>query len=137
MSNAAENLKMLFAKMDDFVSTKTVVGEPVTMGDVTLIPLIDVSFGMATGVTASKEDESPKKGKDGGAGGIGAKMTPSAVIVINNGTVHLVNVKGDESLTSKLVDMVPGLLAKVSAMFGKKDGDDDGEDFACDLPDVE
>jgi len=130
MATTSENLKMLFSKMDDFVSTKTVVGEPVTMGDVTLIPLIDVSFGMATGVTATKEDESPKsKGKDGGAGGIGAKMTPSAVIVINNGTVHLVNVKGEEGLTGKLVDMVPGLLAKVSAMFGKKDEEEAAEEL--------
>jgi len=122
-SSASENLKMLFSKMDDFVSTKTVVGEPVTMGDVTIIPLVDVSFGMATGVSASKEDEN-KKGKDGGAGGMGAKMTPAAALVIANGTVQLVNIKNQES-TNKLIDMIPGILEKfnLGSFFGKKDKD--------------
>ena len=134
MSTAGENLKMLFSKMDDFVSTKTVIGEPVTMGEVTLIPLIDVSFGMATGVSATKEDETPKsKGKDGGMGGMGAKMTPSAVIVINNGAVHMVSVKSEEGLSGKLADMVPGLISKVSAMFNKKSEDEETEE----LPDAE
>lgn len=120
MNSASESLKMLFTKMDDYVSTKTVVGEPVTMGDVTIVPLVDVSFGMATGVTASTEEET-KKGKDGGAGGMGAKITPAAVLVIHNGTVQLVNVKNQES-TNKLIDMIPGILEKFS--FFKKDKDD-------------
>ena len=129
-SSAGESLKMLFSKMDEYVSTKTVVGEPVTMGDVTIIPLVDVSFGMATGVSASKEKEDPKgKDKDGGAGGMGAKMSPSAVVVVSNGTVQLVNIKNQES-TSKLIDMIPGILEKlnISALFGKKDRKDDGEE---------
>jgi len=110
MSNAQENLKMLFSKMEDFVSTKTVVGEPIVMGETTIVPLVDVSVGMATGVSASKEDES-KKGKDGGAGGMGAKMTPSAVLVITGGSVQLVSLKNQES-TNKLIDMIPGILDK-------------------------
>ena len=127
-SSASENLKMLISKMDDFVSTKTVVGEPVTMGDVTIVPLVDVSFGMATGVTASKEDD-PKKGKDGGAGGMGAKMTPAAILVITNGTVQLVNVKNQESV-NKMIDMIPGILEKfnLGSLFGKKDKDKDDTD---------
>ena len=128
MSNSAsESIKMLFAKMEEFVSTKTVVGEPVTMGDVTLIPLVDVSFGMATGVTASKEKEDPKgKDKDGGAGGMGAKMTPSAVIVISNGSVQLVNIKNQESV-NKVLDMIPGILEKLNlgSLFSKKEKEDD------------
>ena len=128
MSNSAsENLRMLFSKMDDFVSTKTVVGEPVTMGDVTIVPLVDVSFGMATGVSASKEDEA-KKDKDGGAGGMGAKMTPAAVLVITNGTVQLVNVKNQESV-NKIIDMIPGIIEKfkLGSLFGKKDKDKDND----------
>jgi len=127
-STANENLQLLFSKMEDFVSTKTVVGEPVVMGDVTLIPLVDVSFGMATGVTASKEkDDEPKgKAKDGGAGGMGAKMTPSAVIVINKGSVQLVNVKNQESV-NKVIDMIPGILEKLNlgSLFKKKDKEEE------------
>lgn len=132
MSNSAsENLQMLFSKMEDFVSTKTVIGEPVVMGDVTLIPLVDVSFGMATGVTASKEKEEEPKGKakDGGAGGMGAKMTPSAVIVINKGAVQLVNVKNQESV-NKVLDMIPGIVDKLNlgSLFGKKNKEEETPD---------
>lgn len=104
-----ESLEVLFSKMDEFVSTKTVVGEPIAMGDVTIIPLVDVSFGMATGVGSTK-DEDPK-GKNAGAGGMGAKMSPSAVIVVSNGTAQLVNVKSQDSV-NKLVDLIPGILQK-------------------------
>jgi len=127
-STASENLKMLFSKMEDFVSTKTVIGDPVVMGDITLIPLVDVSFGMATGVSATKEKEEEPKGKakDGGAGGMGAKMTPSAVIIINNGSVQLVNVKNQESV-NKIIDMIPGILEKfnLGSLFSKKNKEED------------
>ena len=115
-NNTSESLKVLFSKMDEFVSTKTVVGEPIIVGDTIIIPLVDVSFGMATGVTESKEE--PLKGKDGGAGGMGAKMTPSAVVVINNGNVQLINLKNQEG-SGKLIDMIPGILEKVTAYFKK------------------
>jgi len=126
MSNPQENLKMLFAKMEDFVSTKTVVGEPIVMGETTIVPLVDVSVGMATGVSASKEDEA-KKGKDGGAGGMGAKMTPSAVLVVTNGNAQLISLKNQES-TNKLIDMIPGVLDRLGLLekFGlKKDKAED------------
>lgn len=124
MSTAKESLQMLFSKMEDFISTKTVVGEPVTLGDITIIPLVDISFGVATGVSTSKESENSKD-QDGGAGGLGAKMTPTALLVINNGTVQLVNVKNQES-TNKLIDMIPGILEKFNLFgFGKKDEEEE------------
>ena len=39
-------VESLFAGMDSFLSTKTVVGEAVTIGDTTLLPLVDVTFGV-------------------------------------------------------------------------------------------
>jgi len=132
MSNStSESLRVLFSKMDEFVNTKTVVGDPIVMGDTTIIPLVDVSFGMATGISATKEDDPKGKGKDGGAGGMGAKMTPSAVVVITNGTVQLVNVKNQESM-GKIIDMIPGIVSKFSSLFGKKDNDEEGLDLPGD-----
>ena len=117
-NNISENIKTLFSKMEEFVTTKTVVGEPVVMGEVTLIPLVDVTFGMGTGLSSVGAD----KDKDAGGGALGAKMSPSAVIVISKGTVQLVNVKSQESV-SKLIDMVPGILSKfnLGSLFSKKD----------------
>ena len=121
-SSATENIRMLFEKMEEFITTKTVVGEPVYLGDIVLIPLVDVMFGMGAGLGSSDDENGGSKKEGGGGGGIGAKMTPSAVVVIINGTVQLVNVKSQNS-TNKLIDMIPGLLSKfdLSSLFNKKD----------------
>ena len=118
MSKVKDNLQELFSKLEEFVSTKTVVGEPVHIGDVILIPMVDVSFGMGTAMVANtEEDESKKGGRDGGGGALGAKMTPSAVVVISGGTVQLVNIKNQESV-NKVLDMIPGILSKFNLDLG-------------------
>jgi uncharacterized spore protein YtfJ len=120
MSSANENLKILFGKMEEFVSTKTVVGEAVHVGDVILVPLVDVTFGMGTGGGGGTE----KQG--GGGGGVGAKMTPSAVIAVVKGDVKLVSVKPQEGV-SKFLDMVPGILEKLNIGGKKKKSEDENE----------
>lgn len=114
MSSLNTSLETLFSKMDGFVSSKTVVGEAMQLGDITVIPLVDVSFGVGAG--ASEKSDDNKKGDTCG-GGLGAKISPSAVIVIKESGIQLVNVKNDNSV-NKLIDMVPGILDKLS--FGKK-----------------
>ena len=42
---------------------------------------------------------------------MGGKMSPSAVLVIQNGTTKLVNVKNQDGLT-KILDMVPDFVNK-------------------------
>ncbi|MCL2527183.1 MAG: sporulation protein [Defluviitaleaceae bacterium] len=122
MSKVKENLQDLFSKLEGHVSTKTVVGEPVHIGDIILIPLVDVSMGMGTAMV----DQTA--GKDGGGGAFGAKMTPSAMVVINGGTVQLVNIKNQESV-NKVLDMIPGILSKfnLGSLFNKKEEEPDIE----------
>ncbi len=102
------NLDSLFSKMENFISTKTVVGEPITVGDITMLPLIDVSVGVGAGASGNK-GEKDNKGRN--LGGLGAKITPSAILVVQNGTVQLVNVKNTGNM-DKLLNMVPGILSK-------------------------
>lgn len=92
----------LFQGMDKFLTTKTVVGDPTTIGDTIILPLVDVSFGVAAGAFASDQ-------KNNGAGGLGGKMTASAVLVIKDGQIRLVNVKNQDTVT-KILDMVPDLV---------------------------
>lgn len=92
----------LFQGMDKFLTTKTVVGEPTTIGDTIILPLVDVSFGVAAGAFSSEQ-------KNNGAGGLGGKMTASAVLVIKDNQIRLVNVKNQDTVT-KVLDMVPDLI---------------------------
>ena len=99
-------VESLLKGMDTVLSTKTVVGDATTVGDTIILPLVDVSFGVGAG--AGSNDQ---KGSNSGAGGLGGKMTPSAVLVINKGSVKLVNIKNQDTVT-KILDMLPDLVDK-------------------------
>ena len=106
----------LFKGMDGFLSAKTVVGEPVTVNDTIILPLVVVSFGVAAG--AGNNDN-----KNKAAGGMGGKMSPSAVLVIHDGITRLVNVKNQDSV-SKIIDMIPDIIDKIKSFKdGKKNPD--------------
>lgn len=96
----------LLQGMDTVLSTKTVVGEATTVGDTIILPLVDVTFGVGAGAGNSSQ-----KGSASGAGGLGGKMTPSAVLVIQNGSVKLVNIKNQDTVT-KILDILPDLVDK-------------------------
>ena len=125
------NMVKMFEQMEGFVSSKTVVGEPMKAGDTTIIPLVDVSFGMAGGSTDDKNKNDEKS-----LGGLGAKIKPSAVLVITNGNVQLVNIKHQDSV-NKLIDMIPSITNKLdlgSLLGGKKKKTGEAKD--ADKPDI-
>ena len=99
-------VESLLRGMNGVLSTKTVVGEATKIGDTIILPLVDVTFGVGAG-----SGSNTNKGSGTGAGGIGGKMTPSAVLVIQNGSVKLVNVKNQDTVT-KVLDMVPDMVDK-------------------------
>ena len=107
MENFQNTVGSLFKGMENFITTKTVVGDAITEGDTIILPLVDVSFGVAA--TAKTEEK-----KNNGGGGMGGKISPSAVLVIQNGTTKLVNVKNQDSVT-KILDMVPDFVNKFAA----------------------
>jgi len=127
MTELNSNIANMFSQMESFISTKTVVGEPIICGNTTIIPLVDVTFGMGGGSGGGSGYDSVIKEKQketgGGSGiGVGAKIKPSAVIVIENGTASLVNIKQQDSV-NKLIDMIPGIASKLifDKLFKKKD----------------
>lgn len=116
MSNLNSNFESLFGKMENFVSTKTVVGEAATFGDVTVIPFVEVAFGVGAGSSSSNAE---KDNKESGMGGLGAKIKPSAVMVIQNGNVQMISVN-NQSAVDKLVNLAPGVLSKLNFSSGVK-----------------
>lgn len=110
----------LMRGMEGALSAKTVVGEPTIVGDMTIIPLVDVSFGMGAGAGMNGSRSSSN-----GGGGIGGKMTPSAVLIVNkNGTTKLVNIKNQDTVT-KILDMIPDLVDRFAPK--KEEGLSDAE----------
>lgn len=106
-NNFSSVMTSLLKGVDSVLSAKTVVGEPITIGDTIIVPLVDVSFGLGAG--AGNQDK-----KSSGGGGVGGKMSPSAILVIKDGKIKLVNVKQQDSVT-KILDMVPDLVDKFTS----------------------
>ena len=117
-----QTVESLFKGMDSFITTKTVVGDAIHINDTIILPLADVSFGVAAG--AFTQDK-----KNNGAGGLGGKIQPSAVLVIKDGNTKLVNVKNQDGLT-KILDMVPGFVDKFTASKDKEAKGKDGAEQA-------
>ena len=110
----------LMQGVDGFLSSKTVVGEPVTIGETIIIPLVDVSFGMGAGSFNGEK-------KRNCGGGIGGKISPCAVLVIQNGVTRMVSVKDNDHI-SKLLDMIPDYVDKFMKHVQEKQ---DPEGFAA------
>jgi len=98
--------------MDGFISSKTVVGEPIYMENTILLPLVDVTFGMGAGAFIGEK-------KKNSGGGVGAKMSPSAVLVIQDGVTRMVSVKNQDGIT-KLLDMLPDFVNQFMKRMDKR-----------------
>ena len=111
-------VETLFGGMDGFINSKTVVGDAISFGDTIIVPLVDVTFGVGAGAFSQPQ-------KNNGGGGMGARLTPSSVLVINGDKIRLVNIRNQDGIT-KILDMVPDIVDKVTDKFAKK-GDIDPE----------
>ena len=124
-----DTVSTLFKGMDGFMSTKTVVGEPMHIDGTIIIPLADVSFGVGAGVFAKEKN-------DNSGGGMGGKIQPTAVLVIQDGSSKLISLKTSEGL-GKILDMVPDLINKFTKR-GKKDVKAETESAdPAEIPEVE
>lgn len=120
-NNFKGTVEALFHGMDGVISSKTVVGEAIQIKDTIILPLVDVSFGVGAGAFNGEK-------KERGAGGIGGKMTPCAVLVIQNGTTKLVNIKNQDTVT-KILDMVPDLVDRFTSRNDDKMTEEDVVDI--------
>ena len=120
-NNFNSTVAALFQGMDGIVSSKTVVGDAIHIGETIILPLIDVSFGIGAGAYSGEKQEK-------GAGGLGGRMSPSAVLVIQNGKTKLVNIKNQDTMT-KILDLIPDVIDRFESKKDKKVTEQDVADM--------
>ena len=81
------------------------------------------------------------KRSDSAGGGMGGKLSPTAIIVIKNGYSQIINVNQDKGTLGTVLDMIPGVAEKLKGII-KKDGVSESEleeisDIAENLSDEE
>ena len=105
-------------KLRTMVDADTIIGTPLTVGKITLIPVSRVSFGMATGGS----DFPSKSGQElfGGGGGAGVTVSPIAFIAVNGENVHMMPVYNELGTIDKAINMAPELIDKVKSLFERE-----------------
>lgn len=112
-------------KMRQMVDVSTIIGEPITTGDTTLIPVSKVSYGFTSGGT----DLPSKQNNElfGGAGGGGISITPVAFIVIENGKCRMMQINNYTSSADRAIAMIPELVDKLTELVASKNDDKDAK----------
>lgn len=108
----------------DTVDANTVVGEPILVGEVTLIPISKISFGFGTGGSEFPGKADAAKGNSfGGGGGAGVKITPVCFLSVVGTNVRVLPMTTPvEGSVDRAVEMIPDILDKISEFMDKKKG---------------
>lgn len=99
-------IEAMYDGLEGLIQSKTVMGEPVVVGEATLIPINEVSAGMASGAFGKNPEKS-------GAGAMTAKMSPVAVLLLQGDKVRLINIRNQDAIT-KIIDLIPDAIDKIT-----------------------
>ena len=124
--NLPNMLENTITKIREMVDVNSVVGDPIVTADgVTIIPISKISIGLGGG-GSDFVSRHPNKQDNPFGGGVGAgiKVTPVAFMVIRGENVRMLPVASAPNTTAdRVVEMVPDLLDKLSAMIDKKNSE--------------
>ena len=115
--NVNELLGVSMDKIKEMVDVNTVVGDPITIGDMTIIPVSRMSYGFAAG--GSDLPTKQQREVFGGGSGAGVNVTPVAFLVIQNGELKMLPVNSNPDTIDRAVSMVPDMVDKVVGLFKK------------------
>jgi uncharacterized spore protein YtfJ len=111
---AEEILNVILDKVEKVAKVKTILGDPIQLGDVTVIPVCKVGVGFGAGGGENTTDKGPAKG---GGGGGGFSIEPIAFLAVKGGEVSLLPVKPDR--IGSLAKAIPLTAEKVMEVLSK------------------
>ena len=106
-----QDIASIFEQIKNLFDTETVVGQPIEIGNITLIPLISISFGSANG--SGRLSRFKKANTGGGAGAVG-KITPAAIVAVKDNELSVYSLTG-KGLLDKLDDLMPLISTSLNA----------------------
>lgn len=105
-------------KLKGMVNADVITGTPIVVGNITLIPVSKVAYGLATGGS-----DFPSKSQTelfGGGGGAGVTISPIAFIAINGDSVKMLPVTNELTNLDRALAMAPELIDKAKEFFSKE-----------------
>ncbi len=128
--NIGDAVRQALSDVQSMADSKTIIGDPIVVGGLTLIPVSKVSIGV--GIGGGTYGKTTPNGA--GGGGTGLTVTPVAFLVVTeSGETRLLNVGSDAGSGAKIagtvsdidkaLDDVPEIITKVKGIFKKDKGD--------------
>lgn len=119
----SDMLTSSMGKLRDMIDVNTVIGTPITAGDVTIIPVTKVSIGYAAGGSdyATKNYPPNRDNAFGGGTGGSIKVTPVAFLIVRGENVRMLPVAEPASTSmDRLIEQLPDLIDKAESFLKQK-----------------
>ena len=123
-------LQTTMEKIRDMMDANTVVGKPIEVGGVTVVPVCKISIGYGSGGSdfSQKSQKPENPNAFGGGAGMGVSIVPVSFLIIQEGNVRVVSVEPPQATTvERVIDMVPNVVDKVTTMVGKNKSEPEPE----------
>ena len=120
--NLPDMLESTITKIREMLDANSVVGQPIVVDGVTIIPISNISVGLGGGGSdyVSKHPNNQENPFGGGVGA-GAKVTPVAFLIIKDGATRMIPVPVPANTTvDRVVEMVPDTLDKIASFIESK-----------------
>ncbi len=114
-NNVVEIIEGVVGQLKEIARTETIVGEPITVGNKTLVPIVRISVGFGAGGGEGSDDKDRAGFGGGGAGG--ARVEPAAFIVIDENGISLLPAK--PGTIDSLIDAIPTAIGKLGKLAKK------------------
>lgn len=115
----SEIMQTAIEEIKSMVDADTIIGNPIVISDMTVIPVSKITYGLASGGVDLNTKNNQSK-IFGGGGGAGVSVVPVCFIAVKNGDAKILNISYADDLTSKAVALVPELFEKIKALFKSK-----------------
>jgi uncharacterized spore protein YtfJ len=123
-NNVVEILQGVVGELKDMARSESIIGEAITIGDKTVIPVVKISVGFGAG-GGQGEHQTQGTGFGGGGGG-GARIEPAAFIIIDKEGIKLLPAK--KGSWEGLIETIPGIAKKIAKLKDKFKSDKDADD---------
>ena len=111
--NLPNMLESTIAKIREMLDANSVVGQPIVVDGVTIIPISKISVGLGGGGSDYVSKHPTNENPFGGGVGAGAKVTPIAFLVIKDGNTRMIPVPVPANTTvDRALEMLPDTLDK-------------------------
>jgi uncharacterized spore protein YtfJ len=112
-------METMLIRLRELVQTETVIGDPVVVGDITLIPISRISLGFGGGGGGDRKNA-------GGAGGV--RVEPVGFVVISEGKAQILPIKSEDPALYKIVDILPDMWDTVRSFMKRSEKDSPSSD---------